>query len=161
MAPRAHPVPLPLQGVTATSLKLKGLPQHNRASREATLNFAPPVSVKVVGSLLLHTMTVASPTVDLAVVMPAACLHDRDFKNYVYADKRALYLGVLAKVLQRVPGVARVHFETWALHTDKPVLVVIPGRDPMTVRCALRCVLCTVCFAMDAVHCVLRAPCVC
>lgn len=38
---------------------------------------------QVVGSFILRTMALSQPCVDLAVVMPAACFTDRDFKNYV------------------------------------------------------------------------------
>ncbi len=39
---------------------------------------------QVVGSFILRTMALSQPCVDLAVVMPAACFTDRDFKNYMY-----------------------------------------------------------------------------
>jgi hypothetical protein len=83
--------------------------------------------VKVIGSFLLRTMALPRATVDLGVEMPAACFTDRDFKNYVYADKRALYLGVLAKKLAESPLVKSVAFDGFCLDADKPVLVLTPG----------------------------------
>jgi hypothetical protein len=59
----------------------------------------------------------------MIIMSPSPCL-----RGCSYSDKRALYLGVLAKHLSTAPGVARVEFESWCLNTDKPVLVVVPGR---------------------------------
>ena len=129
---------------------MRGLPQHNRASREATLNFQPPTSVKVAGSFLLRTMSLPRPCIDVAVEMPSSCFHERDLKNYTYMDKRNLYLGVLAKHLARCDGVKRVDFESVCLDTHKPVLLITPGacgRGGYQAACscqhhALRCIVC-------------------
>ena len=118
--------PLP-QLVTAASLDFSGIPQHNRTARPATLRFAPPVSVKVVGSFLLRTMTLPKPCIDVAVEMPTGCFTDKDMKNYVYHDKRSLYLGVLAKHLQAVEGIKRLELESFGMDTGKPVLLVTPS----------------------------------
>ncbi len=56
--------------------------------------------MQVVGSFILRTMALSHPCVDLAVVMPAACFHDRDFKNYVCVGAPSLKAGSVMGVVR-------------------------------------------------------------
>jgi len=81
--------------------------------------FAPPHSVKVVGSYLLQNLTKPELNVDVAVEIPKVsmlnvtacilyifvvykeCLQAKDHLNYRYFHKRALYLCHIAAVLKK------------------------------------------------------------
>lgn len=123
---RAALVALPARaGVSKTPA---GLRLHGRANVPVSLDFKPPSAdgVHVVGSFILRTMCRPRPSVDVAVDMPAECFQPRDLKNYVYADKRQLYLAVLAKGLRRanLPAVAAINVQALAQDVDKPVLLL-------------------------------------
>lgn len=48
-----------------------------------SLSFAPPAAVEAVGSLPLGAQPATGrPVLDVAVTMPAACLHKKDHVNY-------------------------------------------------------------------------------
>ncbi|XP_065909651.1 nucleolar protein 6-like [Dysidea avara] len=64
-------------------------------------HFAPPQSVKVVGSYLLQNLTKPELNVDVAVEIPQECLQAKDHLNYRYFHKRALYLCHIAAVLKK------------------------------------------------------------
>lgn len=70
----------------------------------------PPTNIKVVGSFLLKTMTKPNQCVDLLVEMPKACLQDKDYQNFRYHYKRALYLSYLAKFMGSWSHTASLHF---------------------------------------------------
>lgn len=112
------------QEVTAESLAMRGLMQHRRHHKPVSLSFLPPTSVSVLGSYALHTMTRSDCVVDVGVEMPAACFHDRDLKAYIYADKRALYLGVLAKHLEGHASISSLKFEAFGQRVEKPALLL-------------------------------------
>ena len=125
------------QGVTEGSLGVKGLPLFQQHSSENTLDFQPPASVDIVGSFLLHTLARPNLNVDVSVVMPAACFSRKDTVNHRYHDKRALYLGTLAKAVAASPLFSSVTLEAWGGDTAKPVLVCKPtaaGASKFVVR---------------------------
>jgi hypothetical protein len=77
--------------------KWPGMPLRKLGGRQdLTLRFLPPVAVEPVGSAPLATILRGGRTLDIAVEMPHDCFRDRDAKGWVYADKRSMYLGVLA-----------------------------------------------------------------
>ena len=90
----------------------------------ATLQFEPPARVDLVGSYLPRTVTKPALGVDLAIQMPASCFHPKDFLNYRYADKRALYLSHLAQHLAQDPQFGEMSIEGFCGDTTKPVLVL-------------------------------------
>lgn len=120
---KAHIDALPEATVTWASLapRCGGLTVRDRVSQD--LDFAPPTKVEVVGSFLLRTMAQPSLNVDLAVQMPSQCFHPRDFLNYRYADRRAMYLAVLAESLESHELVKEVAVEGFNGDAEKPVLV--------------------------------------
>lgn len=104
------------------------------------LRFNPPKvdQVALVGSYLLQTVTKPILNVDVAVEIPKVlkhfplilqtCLKDRDIKNYRYLDKRALYLGVLAKALQGHPIFGNLSFSFFKGDPRKPFLIIKPRK---------------------------------
>eukprot|EP00884_Botryococcus_braunii_P010162 jgi/Botrbrau1/19147/Bobra.0077s0059.1 len=104
--------------------------------------FHPPSSVAVAGSAALKTAAKPNLVADVAVEMPAACFHDKDFLDGRYLYRRAVYLDILAKALRESPKKTfRKGKLRWScLHGDarKPVLLVTPhhkkkgqtGEDP-------------------------------
>eukprot|EP00656_Telonema_subtile_P030086 TRINITY_DN33114_c0_g1_i4.p1 TRINITY_DN33114_c0_g1~~TRINITY_DN33114_c0_g1_i4.p1 ORF type:complete len:834 (-),score=273.64 TRINITY_DN33114_c0_g1_i4:121-2622(-) len=92
------------------------------------LQFRPPTRVDLVGSYLARTLAKPALSVDLAVQMPSECFHPKDFLNYRYADKRALYLSHLAEVLSGMPQLESVQVEGFCKDALKPVLVLTPAK---------------------------------
>ena len=68
-----------------------------------------PTAVVLCGSFVQGTTVSAgavpgqAPGVDVAVQMPRACFLAKDHLNHKYSDKRALYLGVMLRVLRDSP----------------------------------------------------------
>jgi U3 small nucleolar RNA-associated protein 22 len=90
------------QTVTAEDVPLAGLPPCGWNKKAVQLRFAAPARVDVVGGFLLKSSPVRPRlTIDVAVEIPDACITPNDHLNYRYHDKRILYLGVLARALQR------------------------------------------------------------
>lgn len=129
------------QQVTQEALQARGLPLRNHVKRkEIVLPFLPPARLDVLGSFILKTMAFAKKsgasseygvfTVDVALEMPAACFLPKDFANYRYADKRSLYLGVVATEMQAHKELfSRVTLAGLSGDYEKPVAVlhVNPG----------------------------------
>lgn len=72
------------------------------------------------------------------MVTPTDSLLYRDILNYVYFDKRKLYIGVLLhflKVNSKRIGIENVEVEKWKDDNRKPVLIIRPTAIPtITVR---------------------------
>ena len=68
--------------------------------KDLSFCFRAPSAVDVVGSYLLGTMVKAERCIDIAVTIPKECLHAKDYLNYRYCAKRAMYLGVITNHLQ-------------------------------------------------------------
>lgn len=74
----------------------------------------------------------------MALTIPGSCLHERDHLNMRYMDRRALYLGAIARELSRDAHSAWVEAVLWerlAGDERKPCLVIVPG-----TRARVRCV---------------------
>ena len=63
------------------------------------LSWRPAEKVSLTGSYLLRTLARPCLNVDLALHIPGACLHEKDFLDHRYTDKRLLYLAHLAELL--------------------------------------------------------------
>ncbi|KAL4100422.1 hypothetical protein PRIC1_008216 [Phytophthora ramorum] len=122
------------QQVTQDALQARGLLVRNHVKRkEIVLPFQRPARLDIVGSYILQTMAYASKksaeygvlTVDLAVEMPQDCFLPKDFANYRYADKRNLYVGVLAAELQAHGDLFQdVTLQAWHGDYEKPVALL-------------------------------------
>lgn len=122
------------QQVTRELLRARGLPvRHHIKRKEIVLPFRKPSRLDIVGSYILNNMAFARKgsseystlTVDVAVEMPSECFLPKDFANYRYADKRSLYLGMLAAELQtRRECYSKVTLAGFNGDYDKPVAVV-------------------------------------
>ena len=104
--------------------------------RKMRVKVGPAAKVAVVGSYLLRTVARPALNVDLAVQMPAAMFHEKDYLNHRYADKRAVFLCHVAAALKDQPRFADgLAFAYLAGDRSKPVLVVRPGRDAKGKKC--------------------------
>ncbi|KAI8473415.1 MAG: Nrap protein [Monoraphidium minutum] len=103
---------------------------------EVSLSFAAPAAVEAVGSFPLG----ASPgpgggVLDVAVVMPEACLHRKDHVNYRwYHARRALYLAALSRHLARSPAYATQWLEPHMADPARPALLVELESPRLTLR---------------------------
>ncbi|KAF0696933.1 Aste57867_12352 [Aphanomyces stellatus] len=150
---------IPAQQVTADALNLPGLVVRNH-HKEVVLPFLPPARLDVIGShSLRHGAQLGgtkSITVDVAVQLPDACFVPKDFMNYRYHDKRALYLGVLASNLQ--DAVEGDHWTSLALTSfagdrTKPILRLTSKKIKHTqVYIHIVPVLSPACFAVSKLH---------
>ncbi|XP_069819373.1 nucleolar protein 6 [Dendropsophus ebraccatus] len=100
-------------------------------------HFAPPTSIKVVGSYLMGTCIKPEINVDVAVTMPQEILQAKDNLNQRYLRKRALYLAHVAARLAQSEIFSTVRFAYMNGNHMKPVLLLRPqGKDEkmVTVR---------------------------
>jgi hypothetical protein len=113
----------PRPRVVAKSLP-RGTPQWTcEPGKPVSLDFVPPSSFFVAGSFALRTMTKGKRCVDLCVEMPTACLDKRDYLNKRYANKRALFLAVLAECAESTPElVSDVSWSFFQGDHSKPVV---------------------------------------
>ena len=88
---------------------------------------AAPTRVDVVGAFVLRTLVRPALTIDLAVEMPRSIFIARDVKNHAYTDKRALFLGGLARALSGSALVESVSAEASDGDAGRPVLLVRPA----------------------------------
>ncbi|KAG5179919.1 Nrap protein-domain-containing protein [Tribonema minus] len=137
-----------LQPATVTAASLSDLQDCIRLSAHAadkpvTLEFAPPASVDIVGSYLLQALVKPSLNIDVALALPPACLHPRDFVSHRYFDKRALYVGHIAQqltALARAGALAAASIRVCPFKGDprKPCILVRPfvtgAAAAMTIR---------------------------
>ena len=115
-----------------------GLPlkHHTRKELSATLAFAPPARVELVGSMLLRTTPklgkggAGGLNADLALHLPASCLEPKDYLNHRYFDKRKLFLGEIARQLAASPAHAAAFgapmLRCFQQDPTKPILVLRP-----------------------------------
>ncbi|XP_072050523.1 nucleolar protein 6-like [Amphiura filiformis] len=86
--------------------------------------FQKPSSVKVVGSFLLDTCLYSSLNVDVAVEMPMVCFHQKDYLNFRYHHKRALYVAYLVKHLRKNKLVDDVQYSLANGDKLRPIVVL-------------------------------------
>ena len=94
-----------------------------------TMDFVAPRSVELAGSFLLRSVCRPRCVIDVAVEMPQECFLPKDVLDHRYADKRLLYLSVLAQQLRErcdaVQSVEVVGFRPGDA-AGKAVLLVTP-----------------------------------
>lgn len=86
--------------------------------------FLPPSKVQLVGSYLLRTSVRPSINIDLAVEIPAKCLHEKDYLDQRYSDKRMLYLAHIGESLRAHHSHIRFGTLSHAPLASWPVLLV-------------------------------------
>jgi hypothetical protein len=92
---RAHLIAIPAARMPASRLAGAEPPAID------AFDFEPPSAVHVVGSFLLRTLARPALSVDVAVEIPAASLHHKDFLNNKYFQKRQLFLARIADSLEK------------------------------------------------------------
>eukprot|EP01104_Vermistella_antarctica_P019185 TRINITY_DN739_c0_g2_i1.p1 TRINITY_DN739_c0_g2~~TRINITY_DN739_c0_g2_i1.p1 ORF type:complete len:1406 (+),score=464.94 TRINITY_DN739_c0_g2_i1:163-4380(+) len=102
---------------------------HNKSDKRITFRFRKPASTFVVGSFLLKTAVKPSLNVDIAVEVPSSSFKAHDLINHRYADKRALYLAVLAEQLKENELFGDVKFTAFRGDFTKPILTVRPPKS--------------------------------
>ncbi|KAL2621529.1 hypothetical protein R1flu_001734 [Riccia fluitans] len=88
--------------------------------------FQKPDAVEVTGSFLTQSVTKPVQNVDLAVRIPKACFHEKDFLNYRYHAKRTIYLCAIERVLSRRGRYQKIEWASFTEDATKPILVVYP-----------------------------------
>lgn len=89
--------------------------------------FRKPDSVEIIGSYALKTAAKPFLNIDLAVRIPKACFHEKDFLNHRYHAKRCLYLLVIKKHLNSCSVVKNIKWSTFQDDARKPILIIHPG----------------------------------
>uniref|UniRef100_A0A6B2KWR6 U3 small nucleolar RNA-associated protein 22 n=1 Tax=Arcella intermedia TaxID=1963864 RepID=A0A6B2KWR6_9EUKA len=93
---------------------------------ERVLDFKPPTSVMVVGSFLLKTQAKPLLNIDMAIEIPSSTFKDRDKKDFVYYDKRNMYLAHIAQHLQNTQQFKDVSVSNFRGDPLKPHLKIRP-----------------------------------
>jgi Nrap protein domain 1 len=95
------------------------------------MNYLPPSSIAVAGSLLLSTTVTQTANIDLTVQMPSECFSKKDFINMRYFCKRAFYL---SKIAEGLNDHFEMHYEALNGDTRRPVLVLTERKAPKVVE---------------------------
>ncbi|KAM7295240.1 nucleolar protein 6 [Ixodes scapularis] len=111
------------------SLKKAALPLLGRSPRDprCRFRFAPPRSVRLVGSHAFQGALGPDATADVALEMPQECFEKTDFLNRRYHVKRALFLSVLASHLRKSELVEEMKFGLHRGNTATPTLLLRPS----------------------------------
>ncbi|EEC15910.1 nucleolar RNA-associated protein, putative [Ixodes scapularis] len=111
------------------SLKKAVLPLLGRSPRDprCRFRFAPPRSVRLVGSHAFQGALGPDATADVALEMPQECFEKTDFLNRRYHVKRALFLSVLASHLRKSELVEEMKFGWHRGNTATPTLLLRPS----------------------------------
>eukprot|EP00898_Chlorokybus_atmophyticus_P007576 jgi/Chlat1/781/Chrsp104S01309 len=106
--------------------------------RLSSFTFRAPELIKVIGSYALRTVAKPVHNIDIALLMPKSCFHEKDFLNHRYHTKRALYLAAIAQQLRKKSSVySKVLYEASSRHDMRlPVLVLTLAQPttPYTIR---------------------------
>ncbi|XP_022104719.1 nucleolar protein 6-like [Acanthaster planci] len=110
----------------------------DRSQVRGQMSFHKPASVKVVGSFLLDILTQPDLSIDLAVEMPQACRQPKDYLNFRYHHKRALYCAYLANQLRGHDLVESVNY-CWkdANHMRPVVVLKLAGKNVKHIQVKL------------------------
>eukprot|EP00457_Paulinella_chromatophora_P000713 gb/GEZN01000713.1/.p1 GENE.gb/GEZN01000713.1/~~gb/GEZN01000713.1/.p1 ORF type:complete len:1247 (-),score=274.37 gb/GEZN01000713.1/:10-3750(-) len=112
------------------------LPPHARShvsvrqdkQQAVSLPFAPPARIDLVGSYLLETMSKPDGGhcvyVDVALQLPADTVFDKDYRNYRYLEKRALYLQAIYRELRKHQRYSDVELGWFRGDALKPILLL-------------------------------------
>jgi hypothetical protein len=129
-----------LENVEATEIRAKDckafFPNYKfQNGKKFSLNFLPPKSVSVIGSLLSDCVCNSQLNFDLFVQIPSQCLQKEDKKEFRYHDKRVLYMSVLAAKLAQKKGYSVTVENCFSTGnaTKKPILSVLV-KNKFTVK---------------------------
>ena len=86
--------------------------------------FSPPVSIKLVGSYILGVQLKSSQNVDLVLELPSQCFARKDYLDYRWALKSALYLSHLAQRLREWEPVQSMHYFYFNQNTLRPAILL-------------------------------------
>ena len=95
---------------------------------KTALAFEPPQKIDIVGSYMLGSMVKAEKCIDVALTIPKRCIHAKDYLNYRFANKRALYLEAVANFIATDKTIA---------NDFKCVEISAPSRD--VLRASIVC----------------------
>lgn len=117
------------QQVTEQLLQIQGLPIHNHIKRkEIVLAFQKPSRIDIIGNFILQNSikTLSNALViDITVEIPSSCFVPKDFKDFRYADKRNLYLGVLVSKLEEMDKLVKsIHLAPFRCEYEKPIAII-------------------------------------
>ncbi|GAQ85560.1 U3 small nucleolar RNA-associated protein 22 [Klebsormidium nitens] len=100
------------------------------AAKLQGLRLMRPARVEVVGSFVGKTVAKPVQNVDVAVEIPKAFFHEKDYLNHRYHAKRALYLAGLAKILEaECKAFESAKVVPFRGDARKPILVLTPGKS--------------------------------
>ncbi|XP_077988823.1 nucleolar protein 6-like [Glandiceps talaboti] len=96
---------------------------------KGSFHFEKPCSVKVTGSYPIGICAKPCINVDIAVKMSKGCLQEKDFLNFRYHRKRALYLAHIANHLQNAKFTNKIRFAYMDEDYFKPILILLANGE--------------------------------
>lgn len=122
---------VPEQEVTWETTKdaplVKAVPISESEAQKLKFKFAPPEDVLVLGSYLLRTVAKPVLNIDVGIELPKGLVRkEKDVLNHRYGYKRAAYLHLLAKELQKDKRFAEVKWTGFRDDVEKPILTIKP-----------------------------------
>ncbi|KAI6661094.1 Nucleolar protein 6 [Oopsacas minuta] len=93
-------------------------------------HYSAPSSIKLIGSYILQLQVKPKSNIDLAIELPLECYTRRDYLDYRWALKNALYLSHLATQITKWDSILSVHFFYLNNNTLKPAIVLRAKNHP-------------------------------
>ena len=112
-----------INNIDATYLNSNKLSILKLVNPSTSIDFEPPTDINIVGSSKLNISTKPYLNIDIAVTIPEIVFDEQDVLNYVYFDKRKLYLGVIAKYLSEMDGNI-ISIGLFKSDPRKPIIIV-------------------------------------
>ena len=109
-----------------------------------TFKFEKPTKIDVVGSFLLGTTCKPILNIDLAITMPSTMFGNKDYLNFIYLDKRSIYLRTIANYLNNSNKennkYKEIKMTTYRGDINKPILLLFPNKneDGITTKFIIR-----------------------
>ena len=93
-------------------------------------HFSPPSSIKLIGSYILQLQVKPRCNIDLAIELPRECFSRRDYLDYRWALKNALYLSHLASQISKWDPILTVQFFYLNHNQLKPIILLRTKTHP-------------------------------
>jgi hypothetical protein len=101
-----------------------------KGKNEILAQISPPSQIDISGSYLHGTVVNSSYNVDINITLPDGYLHEKDFQNYGYFDKRAIYVAAVAMHLRHCEDLkfSNLYISHEVNDQMKPIIVIKPSQ---------------------------------
>ncbi|KAK8789864.1 hypothetical protein WA158_006644 [Blastocystis sp. Blastoise] len=115
------------QDVSFDDIDATALYQNTVFDKPISLHYQKPYRMDIIGSYLLRTSLINNLNIDIAIQMPDSCFSSKDYLDYVYFNKRSLYLYVLMKTMKEKYSSLNIYYSWWNKDYSKPIICIDLG----------------------------------